>query len=66
MTGYALAKLVNSALAEEGLKPIPPQMVYNYIRKGYIEASFGDVPDDAAASFIETYVANRIAKATKA
>ena len=37
MTGYAAAKFVNAALKAAGLdKAIPPQMMYNYARKGYI------------------------------
>jgi hypothetical protein len=30
ITPYAAAKLVNEVLAEAGLPPIPPQMMYNY------------------------------------
>jgi hypothetical protein len=33
---YAAAKLVNTVLVEVGLKEIPPQMMYNYVKKGYI------------------------------
>lgn len=33
---YAAAKLVNAVLVEVGLKEIPPQMMYNYVKKGYI------------------------------
>jgi ABC-type branched-subunit amino acid transport system substrate-binding protein len=37
MTGYAAAKLINAALEAAGVqKAIPPQMVYNYMKKGYI------------------------------
>jgi hypothetical protein len=38
LTGYKVAKLTNQALADQGLAPIPPQMVYTYIRKGYIRS----------------------------
>lgn len=38
MTPYAAAKIVNAALLEHGLDiQIPPQMMYNYARKGYIQ-----------------------------
>ena len=33
---YGAAKLVNTILVEVGLKEIPPQMMYNYVKKGYI------------------------------
>lgn len=33
---YQAAKLVNAILVEVGLKEIPPQMMYNYTKKGYI------------------------------
>jgi hypothetical protein len=35
-TGYGLAKVVNDVLTLAELKTIPPQMVYNYGRKGLI------------------------------
>jgi hypothetical protein len=38
MTAYQLAKLVNEALESAGIdKRIPPQMIYTYVRKGYIK-----------------------------
>jgi hypothetical protein len=36
ITGYKLAKLVNVQRRELGLESIPPQMIYNYLRNGYI------------------------------
>lgn len=36
MTPYAGSKIVNEILKENGIKEIPPQMVYNYSKKGYI------------------------------
>lgn len=36
MTGYQMHKVVNAHLRENGFKDIPPQMIYNYISKGYI------------------------------
>jgi hypothetical protein len=36
-TPYQCAKIVNAAFRELGLaKEIPPQMLYTYVRKGYI------------------------------
>ena len=36
ITGYQLTDVLNSKLSEHGMKKIPPQMIYNYIKKGYI------------------------------
>lgn len=36
---YAAAKLVNEILSEHDLKNIPPQMMYNYVAKGYIPST---------------------------
>lgn len=38
MTGYQVAKAVNELLTLRGLKAIPPQMVYNYMKKGMIKS----------------------------
>lgn len=38
VTPYGAAKLVNDMLQTE----LPPQMFYNYVRKGFIEATFSD------------------------
>jgi hypothetical protein len=38
-TPYAAAKILNEVLAEHDIKLIPPQMVYNYCKKGYIKSS---------------------------
>jgi len=39
VTPYAAAKIVNEILTEVGIKNIPPQMVYNYVGKGYIAST---------------------------
>jgi hypothetical protein len=36
LTGYQLSQVANAKLEELGMEPIPSQMVYNYIKKGYI------------------------------
>src|SRR5262245_66499736 len=59
MTGYEIAKRVNAELVKAELKPIPPQMVYNYMRQGFIAR--GDEP--AQIAWIEKYVAKRIGRA---
>lgn len=43
MTPYAAAKLVNAWIADKGVdKKVPPQMLYTYVGKGYIEAVVGE------------------------
>jgi hypothetical protein len=64
MTGYAVAKRVNEILTSAGLKAIPPQMVYNYIKKGYIPSTNGEVSVEAAAEWAEQYIAKRLSKAS--
>jgi hypothetical protein len=67
MTGYKVAKRVNAALKLAGLKEIPPQMVYQYIAKGYIESYDENgqnlVEMAAADAWIAKYVAKRHEKA---
>lgn len=36
VTAYQAAKIINQILSENGYKEIPPQMVYQYVVKGYI------------------------------
>lgn len=38
ITGYKASKMVNEVLDANNIKNIPPQMVYNYISKGYIKS----------------------------
>jgi hypothetical protein len=74
LTAYGAAKLVNVRLAEEGLKAIPPQMVYNYttarIRAGkapfikYTEKTGVDAKD--LQRWTDEYVAKKVAKVTEA
>ena len=64
MTGYEVAKRANVALTEAGLKTIPPQMVYNYIKKGFIPSENGRVTEQAAEEWICKYVTNKAVKAT--
>lgn len=53
LTGYKVAKAANEALKEAGFEEIPPQMVYNYMRKGYIATVEQD-----GKKFVEEKVAN--------
>jgi hypothetical protein len=71
-TPYAAAKLVNTQLAEAGLKAIPPQMMYNYttarVRAGKAPFIKWDekkgVDTEDLQRWTTEYVAKRLAKAT--
>jgi hypothetical protein len=65
LTGYQLADVLNRKLTDRGLKTIPSQMVYNYIRKGYIASvevvekgkTVRRVELDVAREYIKSYLA---------
>jgi hypothetical protein len=66
MSGYKVAQLVNRALAKVGEYPIPPQMVYTYIKKGFIPSHLSAsgqrvVTRRDAGAFSRVFVANRLA-----
>ena len=59
---YLAAKKVNAQLKEMGItKTLPPQMLYNYVGKGYIKSVVVDgkkrVTDEALAEWFVKYVA---------
>ena len=62
-SGYAAAKVVNERLTSEGLKNIPPQMIYNYVSKGYIPARKINgkkvIASEDLAAWLETYIARK-------
>jgi hypothetical protein len=64
MTGYKVAKRVNAALKMQGLKEIPPQMIYRYLDQKLIPFSEvegqRDVSIEDADAWIAKYVAKRI------
>ena len=64
MTGYKVAKRVNAELRTRGLKEIPPQMVYQYIAKGYIPSHVVNgqslVTEPEADAWIQGYVNRRV------
>jgi hypothetical protein len=64
MTGYRLAQLTNEILDSFELKNIPPQMIYNYISKGLIEAVVANgqrvVLREAAVEFLTKYVSKKV------
>lgn len=62
LTGYAVAKKVNELLVSADLKVIPPQMVYNYISKGYIASENGLVTVEEAARWASEYITKKLTK----
>jgi hypothetical protein len=64
MTPYAAHKLVNAQLADHELKAIPPQMIYNYVKKGYIPSTDGKVSEDDVQAWTDGYVERKLSKAT--
>jgi hypothetical protein len=72
LTGYETAKIVNEMLNDRNerlgteMKAIPPQMIYNYVRNGYIEKNGNDLIDvTEAVRFAEAYVEKRTARELK-
>ena len=66
MTGYQVTRLTNRALAKAGEYPIPPQMVYTYIKKGFIPSHLSAagqrvVTRRDAGAFARRFVFNRLA-----
>lgn len=57
-------KFVNSNLTNVGLKSIPPQMIYNYISKGYIKSVEVDgkrfVEEEEVQNWTNKYLEKRV------
>jgi 3-methyladenine DNA glycosylase Tag len=70
LTAYQVAKAANKALEARQLKAIPPQMVYTYVRKGYIKSAVVNgqnmVSLQDAEAWITKYVASKLEKASEA
>lgn len=64
LTGYRLAKKVNEVLEHFELKSIPPQMVYNYIKKGFIPTTEVNgqalVTNEDAVTWVHKYVSKKL------
>lgn len=60
MTPYQVAKTVNEMLTSRQLKTIPPQMVYNYVKKGLIRSENGHIRVEVAEDWAERYVAKKL------
>ena len=75
VTPYKAAGLVNAKLAELGLKTIPTQMMYNYTYARTNADKKSPIPGfdpkkgidlDGLATWMEGYIAKRVAKAEAA
>jgi hypothetical protein len=64
LTAYQVARLVNIELAKVGEYPIPSQMCYTYVRKGFIPSHVSATGQRVvrlrdARAFAARFVANR-------
>jgi len=63
MTPYAAAKIVNNELELRGIrKTIPPQMIYTYVNKNYIDSVLVDGKKRITKESLETWFATYVAK----
>lgn len=64
-TAYGLAKLANEILSAFEIKNIPPQMCYNYVRKGFITSVVENgqqlVLKVDAVNWLQKYISNKLA-----
>jgi len=69
LTPYECAKLANQRFSEEGLNPIPPQMMYNYTTAkvragknpvgGLVVTPEGKVTRESFTKWLESYVTKK-------
>lgn len=72
MTPYAAAKIVNAELKKRGIKPIPPQMMYNYTSAKLNEGKKpliaftreNGVDADDLQRWLKSYIAKKLSDAT--
>lgn len=62
MTPYGAAKIVNAVLETYGLKSIPPQMIYNYVGKGYIASTLVDGKKKVSMADLQAWTIKYLAK----
>lgn len=66
-SGYKMSKVVNVRLVENSLKEIPPQMIYQYISKGYIKSVTENgkrfVTEEVMNEWCDKYITKRLEKA---
>ena len=61
-TGWKMTKVVNNILVNVGCNPIPPQMIYQYISKGYIKSVNKRVMKEVAIEWTEGYITRKLTK----
>jgi hypothetical protein len=70
MTSYKAAKLVNIELKKFEIKEIPPQMIYNYVGKGYIKSVDRNgqklVTEVAIRNWVTHYINKKLSKLEEA
>lgn len=70
VTPYQAHQILNVILEEEGLSPIRPQMIYNYVKKGYITSQDGkiniqDTSEKGFTTWVKKYVEKKKNQDTK-
>lgn len=64
MTPYKAATLVNAQLDKYGIKRIPPQMMYNYAAKNYIENELVEGKKRITSEGLQSWLKGYISKKT--
>jgi len=62
LTGYQMAKAVNKLLVSKGYNKIPAQMVYSYIKQGYIPSVVVNGQNRVELSVAREWAAKYIAR----
>lgn len=64
ITGYEIARRINTFLEKHGKKSIPPQMMYNYIKSRQIRSNNGRVSESDAKTYAVAHLARKNIKVT--
>jgi len=63
-TAYKATKVVNKKLDDYNIKNIPPQMIYNYVGKGYIQHEVVNnqkvIHEDVLNIWIDKYINKKL------
>lgn len=69
ITGFKVGVILNTKLSERGMKEIPTQMIYNYMKKGIIETVVIDgkkrIEIEEARRFMVAYLEGKITRGGK-
>jgi hypothetical protein len=61
LTPYGLCQIVNRLLKEAGIEQtLPPQMFYNYSKKGYLKTVDGRISPEEALRWTEKYLTKKL------